>query len=137
MSELETQTAFPRQEPVAAQSKAVQYCRLRYTTLAEDDDVEIVDLYTPSAFDQYYPETEQPFDLDEDSEEAYWYVELTFFTSNGEESRYFDDSQDTVYRESVMSRILTELGNKGWEAITVMENRESDPCWYLKRVIDR
>jgi hypothetical protein len=107
-----------------------------YTTIDEDEQVQIIDLSptASSAFDTYY---QTDGDEEELGDEEYWYVALTFFTNNGEEVRYFDDSRADVVVGEVMSRVLAELGNKGWEAINVVEDADGDPRWYLKRVITR
>jgi hypothetical protein len=132
VSELESRTQFPGIETTSP--RIVQYAALAYTTIDEDEQVQITDL-SPTAssiFDTYY----ESDDADaEDEDEEYWYVSLTFFTSSGEEVRYFDDSRDDVLVGDVMSRVLAELGTKGWEAISVMEDADGDPHWYLKRVI--
>lgn len=136
MSELESHTLFPGMETTSP--RMVQYAVLTFATIDEDEEVQITDL-SPTAssiFDTPYQDDgdEEEF---EDEDEPYWYVALTFFTSNGEEVRYFDDSRDDVVVGDVMSRVLAELGNQGWEAINVIEDADSDPRWYLKRVLTR
>lgn len=134
MAELESLTQFPGTE--AASPRIVQYAVLTYTTIDEDEEVQITDLSptASSVFDAYYQNEgdEEEFD---DEDEEYWYVALTFFTSNGEEVRYFDDSRNDVLVGDVMSRVLAELGSKGWEPINVIEDADGDPRWYLKRMI--
>lgn len=136
MSELESRTQFPGVETTSP--RIVQYAALAFTTIDEDEEAQITDL-SPTAssiFETSYQDDgpENEF-VDEDEDEPYWYVELTFFTSNGQEVRYFDDSREDVVVGDTMSRVLADLGNKGWEAINVIEDRDGDPHWYLKRVI--
>ena len=136
MSELESRTQFPGFETPSP--RAVQYAVLAYTTIDEDEQVQVTDL-SPTAsspFDTYYQSdaTDEEY---EDEDEEYWYVSLTFFTGNGEDVRYFDDSRADIVVGDTMSRVLAELGNQGWEAITVVEDADGDPRWYLKRVLTR
>jgi len=134
VSELESRTQFPFIE--VTPPRIVQYATLTFTTLDEDEHAQIIDLSPggSTAFDTYY---QDDGDEDEFEDGEYWYVALTFFTGNGQEVRYFDDSRDDTVVGDVMSCVLAELGNKGWEAITVIEDRDGDPRWYLKRVITR
>lgn len=136
MSELESRTQFPGFETPSP--RAVQYALVAYTTIDEDEQVQVTDL-SPTAsspFDTYYQSdaTDEEY---EDEDEEYWYVLLTFFTGNGEDVRYFDDSRADIVVGDTMSRVLAELGNQGWEAITVVEDADGDPRWYLKRVLTR
>ena len=114
--------------------RIVQYAVLTYATLAEDEQVQIIDL-SPTASSIFDTSYQNDGLEEEDEDEEYWYVALTFFTDNGEEVRYFDDSRNDVVVGDVMSRVLAELGTKGWEAINVTEDADGDPRWYLKRVM--
>lgn len=136
MPELESRTLFPGVDTTPP--RMVQYAALTYTTIDEDEDIQITDL-SPAAsaiFDTSYRDDGDDEEF-EDDDEPYWYVQLTFFTSNGLEARYFDDSREDVAVGDVMSRVLAELGNQGWEAINVVEDADGDARWYLQRILTR